>query len=232
MTHTQNLPSTSQSTPQTQPILPSRRPMHPSSHTPSSLVITEETQPILPSRQPVCPYSPATTSQTIHIQLVPPIPFRPSVCLPSPIATTTQTLSATRTAEESENRSPMCDMYPASRQRESRRRPDLRRRRRRRTPFQIATDSFVEIERVRNENERIRINQIDRSIRSIAQLGERTHPVPTKTSMKPVAALHHSWTSATSGLRGLFLITCRQNFFVCEAPSGARPSAVPDVADA
>ncbi|GBP26192.1 hypothetical protein EVAR_74954_1 [Eumeta japonica] len=41
-----------------------------------------------------------------------------------------------------------------------------------------------------------------------------------------VAALHHSWTSATSGLRGLFLITCRQNFFVCEAPSGARPSAV------
>ncbi|GBP76934.1 hypothetical protein EVAR_53816_1 [Eumeta japonica] len=47
-----------------------------------------------------------------------------------------------------------------------------------------------------------------------------------------VAALHHSWTSATSGLRGLFLITCRQNFFVCEAPSGARPSAVADVADA
>ncbi|GBP07709.1 hypothetical protein EVAR_2816_1 [Eumeta japonica] len=60
-----------------------------------------------------------------------------------------------------------------------------------------------------------------------------------------VAALHHSWTSATSGLRGLFLITCRQNFlrglflvtcrqnfFVCEAPSGARPSAVVDVADA
>ncbi|GBP71495.1 hypothetical protein EVAR_103381_1 [Eumeta japonica] len=48
----------------------------------------------------------------------------------------------------------------------------------------------------------------------------------------PLAALHHSWTSATSGLRGLFLITCRQNFFVCEAPSGARPSAVADVADA
>ncbi|GBP95723.1 hypothetical protein EVAR_70151_1 [Eumeta japonica] len=58
----------------------------------------------------------------------------------------------------------------------------------------------------------------------------------------PVAALHHSWTSATSGLRGLFLITCRQtflqglflitNFFVCEAPSGARPSAVANVADA
>ncbi|GBP31865.1 hypothetical protein EVAR_16640_1 [Eumeta japonica] len=60
-----------------------------------------------------------------------------------------------------------------------------------------------------------------------------------------VAALHHSWTSATSGLRGLFLITCRQNFlrglflitcrqnfFVCEALSGARPSAVADVADA
>ncbi|GBP07396.1 hypothetical protein EVAR_70228_1 [Eumeta japonica] len=47
-----------------------------------------------------------------------------------------------------------------------------------------------------------------------------------------VAALHHSWTSATSGLRGLFLITCRQTFFVCEAPSGARPSAVADVADA
>ncbi|GBP79888.1 hypothetical protein EVAR_103470_1 [Eumeta japonica] len=60
-----------------------------------------------------------------------------------------------------------------------------------------------------------------------------------------VTALHHSWTSATSGLRGLFLITCRQNFlrglflitcrqnfFVCEAPSGARPSAVADVADA
>ncbi|GBP58619.1 WD repeat-containing protein 92 [Eumeta japonica] len=47
-----------------------------------------------------------------------------------------------------------------------------------------------------------------------------------------VAALHHSWTSATSGLRGLFLITCRQNFFVCEAPSGARPSAVADFADA
>ncbi|GBP79250.1 hypothetical protein EVAR_87345_1 [Eumeta japonica] len=47
-----------------------------------------------------------------------------------------------------------------------------------------------------------------------------------------LAALHHSWTSATSGLRGLFLITCRQNFFVCEAPSGARPSAVADVADA
>ncbi|GBO99729.1 hypothetical protein EVAR_815_1 [Eumeta japonica] len=62
---------------------------------------------------------------------------------------------------------------------------------------------------------------------------------------KRMAALHHSWTSATSGLRGLFLITyrqnflrglflitCRQNFFVCEAPSGARPSAVADVADA
>ncbi|GBP80361.1 hypothetical protein EVAR_54749_1 [Eumeta japonica] len=50
--------------------------------------------------------------------------------------------------------------------------------------------------------------------------------------LSPVAALHHSWTSATSGLRGLFLITCRQNLFVCEAPSGARPSAVADVADA
>ncbi|GBP20114.1 hypothetical protein EVAR_5543_1 [Eumeta japonica] len=62
---------------------------------------------------------------------------------------------------------------------------------------------------------------------------------------RAVAALHHSWTSATSGLRGLFLITCRQTFlrglflitcrqtfFVCEAPSGARPSAVADVADA
>ncbi|GBP29791.1 hypothetical protein EVAR_94631_1 [Eumeta japonica] len=47
-----------------------------------------------------------------------------------------------------------------------------------------------------------------------------------------VAALHHSWTSATSGLRGLFLITCRQNFFDCEDPSGAMPSAVADVADA
>ncbi|GBP13213.1 hypothetical protein EVAR_93164_1 [Eumeta japonica] len=60
-----------------------------------------------------------------------------------------------------------------------------------------------------------------------------------------MAALHHSWTSATSGLRGLFLITCRQNFlrglflitcrqtfFVCKAPSGARPSAVANVADA
>ncbi|GBP14566.1 hypothetical protein EVAR_93445_1 [Eumeta japonica] len=51
-------------------------------------------------------------------------------------------------------------------------------------------------------------------------------------SFRSVAALHHSWTSATSGLRGLFLITCRQNLFVCEAPSGARPSAVADVADA
>ncbi|GBP29256.1 Ras-related GTP-binding protein D [Eumeta japonica] len=51
-------------------------------------------------------------------------------------------------------------------------------------------------------------------------------------ALQPVAALHHSWTSATSDLRGLFLITCRQNFFVCEAPSGARPSAVADVADA
>ncbi|GBP22703.1 hypothetical protein EVAR_13984_1 [Eumeta japonica] len=51
-------------------------------------------------------------------------------------------------------------------------------------------------------------------------------------SVSSVVALHHSWTSATSGLRGLFLITCRQNFFVCEAPSGARPSAVADVADA
>ncbi|GBP77049.1 Transcriptional activator protein Pur-alpha [Eumeta japonica] len=62
-----------------------------------------------------------------------------------------------------------------------------------------------------------------------------------------VAALHHSWTSATSGLRGLFLITCRQNFlrglflitcrqnfFVCEAlqargrrrsPTSPTPSA-------
>ncbi|GBP02166.1 hypothetical protein EVAR_64393_1 [Eumeta japonica] len=47
-------------------------------------------------------------------------------------------------------------------------------------------------------------------------------------SRRAVAALHHSWTSATSGLRSLFLITCRQNFFVCEAPSGARPSAVAD----
>ncbi|GBP95042.1 hypothetical protein EVAR_64274_1 [Eumeta japonica] len=54
----------------------------------------------------------------------------------------------------------------------------------------------------------------------------------TRRSVVTVAALHHSWTSATSGLRGLFLITCRQNFFVCEAPSGARPSAVADVADA
>ncbi|GBP14587.1 hypothetical protein EVAR_93460_1 [Eumeta japonica] len=65
---------------------------------------------------------------------------------------------------------------------------------------------------------------------------------PRLALLKIVAALHHSWTSATSGLRGLFLITCRQNFlrglflitnfFVCEAPSGARPSAVADVADA
>ncbi|GBP70104.1 Proton-coupled amino acid transporter-like protein CG1139 [Eumeta japonica] len=59
--------------------------------------------------------------------------------------------------------------------------------------------------------------------------------------IEAVVALLHSWTSATSGLRGLFLITCRQNFlrglflitnfFVCEAPLGARPSAVADVAD-
>ncbi|GBP41565.1 hypothetical protein EVAR_20373_1 [Eumeta japonica] len=55
---------------------------------------------------------------------------------------------------------------------------------------------------------------------------------PSISALRSVAALHHSWTSATSGLRGLFLITCRQNFFVCEAPSGARPSAVADVADA
>ncbi|GBP56508.1 hypothetical protein EVAR_42701_1 [Eumeta japonica] len=54
----------------------------------------------------------------------------------------------------------------------------------------------------------------------------------TEIGLGSVAALHHSWTSATSGLRGPFLITCRQNFFVCEAPSGARPSAVADVADA
>ncbi|GBP07304.1 hypothetical protein EVAR_92167_1 [Eumeta japonica] len=32
-----------------------------------------------------------------------------------------------------------------------------------------------------------------------------------------IAALHHSWTSATSGLRGLFLITCRR-----EAVGGRR----------
>ncbi|GBP41303.1 hypothetical protein EVAR_33031_1 [Eumeta japonica] len=131
MTHNQNLPSTSQSTPQTQLILPSRQPIHPSSPTPSTLEITEETQPILPSRQPMCPSSPTPVSQTIqNTQHVLPIPSRPSVCLPqhSHIATT-QTLSASRT-EESENRSPMSHMDPANRQRESRRRPDGRRRRR------------------------------------------------------------------------------------------------------
>ncbi|GBP55118.1 hypothetical protein EVAR_37998_1 [Eumeta japonica] len=39
------------------------------------------------------------------------------------------------------------------------------------------------------------------------------------------------WTSAAKVCE-TSLITCRQNFFVCEAPSGARPSAVADVADA
>ncbi|GBP05228.1 hypothetical protein EVAR_76695_1 [Eumeta japonica] len=145
MTHNQNLPSTSQSTPQTQLILPSRQPIHPSSPTPSTLEITEETQPILPSRQPMCPSSPTPVSQTIqNTQHVLPIPSRPSVCLPQHSHIATKTLSASRT-EESENRSPMSHMDPANRQRESRRRPDGRRSR---LPFQIATDSFVEIERV------------------------------------------------------------------------------------
>ncbi|GBP20542.1 hypothetical protein EVAR_78921_1 [Eumeta japonica] len=65
---------------------------------------------------------------------------------------------------------------------------------------------------------------------SLSDLAARPTPAPRLPPQ--VAALHHSWTSATSGLRGLFLITCRQNFFVCEAPSGARPLAVADVADA
>ncbi|GBP92922.1 Retinol dehydrogenase 12 [Eumeta japonica] len=87
---------------------------------------------------------------------------------------------------------------------------------------------------------RTRISMLRRFSRSVV-VYRRPHlyvgtqnsaPAAVCNYLESVAALHHSWTSATSGLRGLFLITCRQNFFVCEAPSGARPSAVADIADA
>ncbi|GBP77123.1 hypothetical protein EVAR_99368_1 [Eumeta japonica] len=52
-----------------------------------------------------------------------------------------------------------------------------------------------------------------------------------RRSLHIVAALHHSWTSETSGLRGLFLITCRKNFlrgpFRREAVGGRRRLAPP-----
>ncbi|GBP28250.1 hypothetical protein EVAR_19099_1 [Eumeta japonica] len=92
------------------------------------------------------------------------------------------------------------------------------------------------------------LNMMDTDFDENLDFGSSKDNVKSMTYREPnlrVAALHHSWTSATSGLRGLFLITCRQNFlrglflitcrqnfFVCEAPSGARPSAVADVADA
>ncbi|GBP24293.1 hypothetical protein EVAR_9391_1 [Eumeta japonica] len=53
-----------------------------------------------------------------------------------------------------------CHMNHTSRQKESRRRPDLRRCRLH-TPFQRATDSFVEVERVLNENERMSRDQMN-----------------------------------------------------------------------
>ncbi|GBP15314.1 Intraflagellar transport protein 172 homolog [Eumeta japonica] len=97
----------------------------------------------------------------------------------------------------------------------------------------------------------ITVTRLARSLDSVSMMGRMRltgRLLPTYAVehllLESVAALHHSWTSATSGLRGLFLITCRQNFlrglflitcrqnfFVCEAPSGARPPAVADVAD-
>ncbi|GBP98374.1 hypothetical protein EVAR_98415_1 [Eumeta japonica] len=101
-------------TEETQPIPPSRQPMYPSSPTPFTLEITEETQPSF-HPDPMCPSSPTPTSQTIQNTTRPSIPTTPSVCFPRPIATT-QSLSATRTAE-SENRSPCLIWILPNRQR-------------------------------------------------------------------------------------------------------------------